>query len=349
MRKQIEELLDLQLIERSGSHYSCSAFLVRNHSEIVKGKDRMVINYKPLNVITKSFNYPMPRQEKILQKIQGSKIFSKFDMKSGYYQIQIAEEDCHKTAFTCPVGFFQWRVVPFSLKNAPAFFQRRMDHIFSKYDFIVVYIDDILVHSPDLETHLKHLQVFLEEAKTHGLVLSEKKMLLFQDSIDFLGIHVGHGQIQMQPHVLTKLSEFPDQLIDVKMIQIFLGILNYVHKYIPNLSEKTAPIRQHSHSGWSPEANRAVQLLKAECQYLPALKPPGNGFLILQTDASDNFWAAALFERRGEGEKTEEVLCAYALREFLKHQKNYFPAKKETLSIFNGIQKFEIYLAPAKF
>lgn len=123
----IQELLDLQLIERSESHYSCSAFLVRNHSEIVRGKDRMVINYKPLNAITKSFNYPMPRQETIMQKIHGSKIFSKFDLKSGYYQIQIAEEDRHKTAFTCPAGFFQWKVVPFGLKNAPAFFQRRMD------------------------------------------------------------------------------------------------------------------------------------------------------------------------------------------------------------------------------
>ena len=83
----------------------------------------MVINYKPLNAITKGFHYPLPCQETIMQKIQNSKIFSKFDMNSGYYQIQIKEEDSRKTAFTCPVSFFQWRVVPFGLKNAPAFFQ----------------------------------------------------------------------------------------------------------------------------------------------------------------------------------------------------------------------------------
>ena len=77
-------------------------------------------------------------------------------------------------------------------------------------------------------------------------------MLLFQGSIDFLGIHVINGKIQMQPHVLTKLSEFPDYLTDTKMIQIFLGVLNYVHKYIPRLSEKTSPIRKHLNSGWSP-------------------------------------------------------------------------------------------------
>ena len=101
------------------------------------------------------------------------------------------------------------------------------------------------------------------------------------------------------------------------------------------------------HSGWSPEATTTVQLLKAECKTLPELKLPGNGFLILQTDASDNFWAAILFERKVD--MGEEILCAYASGEFLVHQKNYFPAEKETLAIFNGIQKFELYLAPAKF
>lgn len=136
-----------------------------------------------------------------------------------------------------------------------------MDYIFSKYDFIVVYIDDILVHSLYLESHMKHLEIFLEEAKKHGLVLSEKKMLLFQENIDFLGIHVKEGKIHMQPHVLSKLSEFPDHLTDTKMIQHFIGILNYVHKYISNLSEKTAPICVHLHSGWSPEATLAVQNL----------------------------------------------------------------------------------------
>ena len=94
-----------------------------------------------------------------------------------------------------------------------------MDFIFGKYDLIVVYIDDILIHSQDLESHMKHFHIFLEEAQKQDLVLSEKKMCLFQNSIDFLGIHVINGKIQMQPHILTKLSEFSDVLIDTKMIQ----------------------------------------------------------------------------------------------------------------------------------
>lgn len=192
---------------------------------------------------------------------------------------------------------YQWNVVPFGLKNAPAFFQRRMDSIFSRYDFIITYIDDILVHSPDEETHLEHLAIFFKEVQDHGIVLSEKKMKLFQDNVDFLGLHVYKGQIQMQPHVLTKISEFPDVLKDTKSIQRFLGMLNYIHKYLPRLSEKIAPIRRHMNGGWSNQATQAVRNIKEICQRLPKLKPPGQGQMILQTDASDEFWSVVLFER----------------------------------------------------
>lgn len=117
IKRQISELLSMNLIEPSMSHYSCSAFLVRSHSKIVTGKPRMVINYKPLNAITQGCHYPLLRAETIMQKIQNSKVFNKFDMNSGYYQIQIQEEDRHKTAFICPEGFYQWKVVPFGLKK----------------------------------------------------------------------------------------------------------------------------------------------------------------------------------------------------------------------------------------
>lgn len=182
--------------------------------------------------------------------------------------------------------------------------------------------------------------------QTHGLVLSEKKMVLFQEYVDFLGLHVYKGQIQMQPHVLSKIVEFPDELRDTKSIQRFSGVLNYIHKYLPRISEKTTPIRRHTSGGWSNQATKAVREIKPICKNLPKLKPPSQGKLILQTNASDEFWSAVLFEK---GEELElEELCTYASGEFTPSQKNYFTAKKETLAIFNGIQRFELYLAPVK-
>lgn len=139
-------------------------------------------------------------------------------MKSGYHSIHIEEADRHKTRFTCRAIFYQWRFVPFGLKNAPALFQKRMDFIFGMYDFIITYIDDILIHSRNLQMHLAHLEILFQEVRAHGIVLSEKKMVLFQNDIDFLGIHVIYGHIQMELHVLTKLGEFHDELKDTKMI-----------------------------------------------------------------------------------------------------------------------------------
>ena len=187
-----------------------------------------------------------------------------------------------------------------------------MDSIFRKYDFVIVYIDDILVHSQNEEDHVQHLAVFTSECEKHGIVLSHKKLELFRTTMEFLGICIIDGKIQMQSHIVQKIVGFPDQLENKNQIQFFLGILNYVHKYIPRLAEKTAAIRQHLSGGWSPTATMAVQQLKEECQSLPQLKPPGNGKLILQTDASDEFWATILLEKI-DG---EEHICAYKSGEF---------------------------------
>lgn len=142
-------------------------------------------------------------------------------------------------------------------------------------------------------------------------------MVLLQESIYFLGINVVNGKIQMQPHVSKKLSQFPDELPDTKSIQRFLGVLNYIHKYIPKLSCKTAPIRKYLKGRWSQEATTTVKALKSECQQLPKLQPLGDGLLILQTDASDIFWGAVLFEKREDD--GEEKLCAYASGDFSPH------------------------------
>lgn len=104
-----------------------------------------------------------------------------------------------------------------------------------------------------------------------------------------------NGQMQIQPHVLIKLSQFPDELPNTKTIQRFLGVLNYIHKYIPKVSGKTAPIRQNLRGRWSQEATATIKALKFECQQLPKLQPPGDGLLILQIDAYDNFFGAILF------------------------------------------------------
>ena len=145
-KKEINNLLSKKLIRSSHSPWSCAAFYVQKVSEIERGTPRLVINYKPLNKVLQWIRYPIPNKKDLIQRIYNATIFSKFDMKSGFWQIQIKPEDRYKTAFTVPFGHYEWNVMPFGLKNAPSEFQNIMNDIFNDYTkFSIVYIDDVLI------------------------------------------------------------------------------------------------------------------------------------------------------------------------------------------------------------
>jgi hypothetical protein len=136
--------------------------------------------------VLKWIRYPIPNKKDLLDRLSNALIFSKFDMKSGYWQIQIAESDRYKTAFTVPFGQYEWIVLPFGLKNAPSEFQKIMNDIFNAYsEFIIVYIDDVLVFSKNIDQHIKHLKIFKDIIKRNGLVISAPKMKLFQTKVRF--------------------------------------------------------------------------------------------------------------------------------------------------------------------
>ncbi|KAL6314881.1 hypothetical protein AAG906_029098 [Vitis piasezkii] len=139
-------------------------------------------------------------------------------MKSRFGQIQVAEKDRYKIAFVVPFGHYEWNVMPFGLKNAPSEFQNMMNEIFNQFsDFIIVYIDDVLVYSSSVEQHWKHLNKFIETVKSNGLSL-------------FLGHHIHQGSITPIQRSLEFADKFPDEIKDKKQLQRFLGSLNYIVK-----------------------------------------------------------------------------------------------------------------------
>ena len=194
--KEIQDLIDKKLIRKSKSPWSCSVFYVQKQAELERGTLRLVINYKPLNDVLRWIRYPIPNKRDLLQRLVKSKVFSKFDMKLGFWQIQIVEKDRYKTAFVVPFRHYEWNVMPFGLKNAPSKFQNIMNEIFNQfYDFIIIYIDDVLVYSDSVEQHWKHLNKFVETVKSNGLSLSTTKINLFQTKVRFLGHHIHQGTI----------------------------------------------------------------------------------------------------------------------------------------------------------
>ena len=184
MHKIIRELLQLNLIRQSYSPYATPAMLVPKKDNTW----RMVVDYKKLNNITIKDNHPLPNMEQTIPILGGEyQFFSKLDMKSGFWQIPIKEEDKHKTAFITPDGLYEWNVLPQGLKNSPPTFQRIMLDILSTCrQLSLVYIDDIVIFSCTFEEYVNHLNQVLSILSNHNLQLNLSKCYILHRQIDYL-------------------------------------------------------------------------------------------------------------------------------------------------------------------
>ena len=275
--QEISELLEKGLIQRTNSPWAYQAFYVNNHNEQKRGKKRLVINYKPLNKVLIDCKYPIPLKDELIRRIKGKAIFSKFDLKSGYWQFKIMKEDRYKIAFIVPQGMYEWITMPMGLKVAVSKFQERIEAIFFPCkEFVLCYIDDILVYSENVEQHIKHLGLFFECVNNAGLALSLKKCTLCTATTEFLGIEISNGMISLQTHVLTKLSEFPNQFVNRKQLQSFTGCLNWIASHYPLIAKDLIAFKTVERSKeffWTHDMSLAVQNIKQRCQQLQPLQP----------------------------------------------------------------------------
>ena len=338
-------------MEENKSPHSSPAFMVNNHSEQKRGKPRMVINYKRLNELTVFDGYFLPNKELLVNKTLTKKWFSKFDCKSGFYQIKLTDAAKPLTAFSTPQGQYIWNVMPMGLKNAPQIFQRRMDNIFSEYsDFCLVYVDDILIFSDNLADHANHLMKFIQKNQDHGLILSSKKAEIAKPQIEFLGLKIDHTGIEMQPHICEKIANFPDHLVDRKQVERFLGCINYVNDFLPNLAWLKGPLqdllKKRMNQQWQDYHTGIVRQLKQMCQKLPRLAIPDTGDkLIVETDASDKYWGGVLKAQKGD----KEYICRYANGSFKPAEVNYHSNEKELLALKRSFSKFHFFILPVRF
>lgn len=353
-KMHIEELLKLKAIRESRSPHRSAAFIVRNHAEEVRGKSRMVINYKRLNDNTIDDAFNIPNKQEWINRIQGSKYFSKFDLKAGFWQVKMAEESIPWTAFTCPQGHYEWLVMPLGLKNAPALFQRKMQNIFNENQaFILVYVDDLLVFSKSYKEHIAHLEVFFRKVEQNGLILSKKKMEICKEKINFLGHEIGEGKIHLQEHIAKKILQFPDSMNDKKVLQQFLGIVNYARNYIDNLAKLAGPLyaklRKNGQRYFNSEDIKLVKAIKEKVKNLKPLELPlEDYYFIIETDASKVGWGAILKQKPNKySPKAEEKICRYASGSYkLKTVNNI---DREILAVVHAIDAFRLYLGFKEF
>ncbi|KAG8492316.1 hypothetical protein CXB51_009828 [Gossypium anomalum] len=348
-QKECQELQQQDLIEFSDSQWACEAFYVNKRSEQQRGKLRLVINYQPLNQFLQDNKFPLPNKDLLFSSIAKAKIFSKFDLKAGFWQLGIHPDDRPKTGFCIPNGHFQWKVMPFGLKTAPSLFQKAMIKIFHPLmENALVYIDDILLYSKDEDSHAQLLENFRSLISKYGIMLSERTMQINKSEIQFLGMDIKEGKYSPGPHIAQELLKFPSKNFSFKQIQQFIGIVNYVRDFIPKVSKYTNPLRKllkKDPPPWSSSQTKALQRLKELSQDLPHLKIPSDGKRILQTDANDKYWGAILFEET-DGKR---YLCGYKSGRFSDAEIHYRSTFKEILAVKKGIAKFEFHLRGYQF
>jgi hypothetical protein len=271
-------------------------------------------------------------------------------MKSRFWQIQIDPKDRYKTAFTIPFGQYEWNVMPFDLKSAPSEFQRIMNDIFNAHSKLcIVYIDDVLIFSHFIDQHFKHLHTFFHTTKQNGLVVSKIKISLFQTRVRFLGHYIYQGTVTPIERSLTFTNKFPDKITDKTQLQRFLGSLNYVLDYYPNISRLAKPLHDRLKTNlipWSDLHTDLVKQIKKQVQTITLLHLANPlAPKIVETDASDLGYGGIL--KQVQDNKVQ--ILQYTSAHWNVCQKIYSTIKKEILSIVLCITKFQSNLLNQKF
>ena len=206
LKVQMEELLSKGFVKTSTSPWGAPVFFVKKKD----GSLRLCIDYRQLNKVTIRNQYPLPRTDDLFDQLQGAKVFSKIDLRSGYHQLKVRREDVPKTAFRTRYGHYEFLVMPFGLTNAPVAFMDLMNRVFGPYldKFVIVFIDDILVYSSNKEEHAEHLRIVLQNLREHQLYAKFIKCQFWLDQVTFLGHVVSAEGISVDPQKIEAIVDW---------------------------------------------------------------------------------------------------------------------------------------------
>ncbi|GJU07571.1 putative reverse transcriptase domain-containing protein [Tanacetum coccineum] len=298
---QLQELLEKGFIRPSSSPWGAPVLFVKKKD----GSFRMCIDYRELNKLTVKNRYPLSRIDDLFDQLQGSSVYSKIDLRSGYHQLRIKEEDIPITAFRTRYGHFEFQVMPFGLTNAPAVFMDLMNRVCKPYldKFVIVFIDDILVYSKDEEEHGKHLKIILELLKKERLYAKFSKCDFWLDSVQFLGHVIDRSGVHVDPAKIEAIKSW------------------------------AAPMTPKE----GKEEEEAFQTLKQKLCSAPIFAlPEGTEDFVVYCGASLKGYGAMLMQR--------EKVIAYASRQLKVHEENYTTHDLELGAVVFALRLWRHYL-----
>ena len=347
LKQQLEELIKSGFIRPSKSPFGAPILFVKKKD----GTMRMCIDYRALNNISIKNKYPLPRVDELFDRLQGAKYFSKIDLRSGYHQIRIDPADVPKTAFRTRYGHFEFLVLPFGLTNAPATFMHLMHQTFRDHldDFVIVFLDDILIYSKTLKDHQQHVSKILEILRREKLYAKESKCELFKTEVEFLGHIVGRSGLRMMEDKVQAVVEWPPPTKATE-VRSFLGTIGYYRKFIKNFSAIAAPLTDLTKDTvkfeWSTVHEEAFRKLKSAIAAGPILiLPDPNIPFVINTDASGFAVGAVLQQDQGKGMQP----IAFMSKKMLEAETRYPVHEQELLAIIHALNSWRHYLHGSKF
>lgn len=342
VREKVDDLLEGGIIRESCSNFSSPVVLVKKKT----GDFRLCVDYRKLNSITIKDKYPLPHIEDLINKLRGKKYFTSLDMAQGYYQVPVASDSIHKTAFVTPDGEYEFLRMPFGLANAPATFQRMINNILGKlrFDKVIAYLDDILIPSNSIEEGLGTLKEVLQLIFQENLKLNIDKCSFLQPSISFLGYEISEEGIRPGDQKIKAVADFkiPSNVHELRQ---FLGLSSYFRKFIKDHAKIVSPLtvllRKNVPWSWGIDQTNAVNFIKDKLISKPILKIFNSlEKTELHTDASSKGIAGILMQY--EGKELKPV--SYFSRATSRDESLYHSYDLETLAVVESIKRFRIYL-----
>ncbi|GKA27312.1 putative reverse transcriptase domain-containing protein [Tanacetum coccineum] len=312
---QLQELSDKGFIRPSSSPWGAPVLFVKKKD----GSFRMCIDYRELNKLTVKNRYPLPRIDDLFDQLQGSSVYSKIDLRSGYHQLRVRDEDIPKTAFRTRYGHYEFQVMPFGLTNAPAVFMDLMNRVCRPYldKFVIVFIDDILIYSKTKEEHDVHLRLILELLKKEELYAKFSKCDFWLSRVQFLGHVIDSKGIHVDPAKIESIKDWESPKTPTEIRQ-FLGLAGYYRRFIEGFSKISKPMTKLTQKSvkfnWGEKEETAFQTLKQKLCSAPILAlPEGSENFVVYCDASHKGLGAVLMQK--------EKVIAYASRQLKIHEK----------------------------
>ncbi|CAI7801781.1 unnamed protein product, partial [Closterium sp. NIES-53] len=346
MKKQIEYLLDRQLIRPSTSPYGAPVLFTPKPD----GTLRMCIDYRALNKQTVKNKYPIPRIDDLLDQLRGATVFSKLDLWSGYWQIKMADNSVHKTAFRTRYGSYEYLVMSFGLCNAPAMFQAEMNHILRPLldECVVVYLDDILIYSKNMKEHVEHLRKVFEILRKNKFYVKLSKSDFALKKVQFLGHMVSVEGVHVDPRKIKAVKKWKVSE-NVKELQQFLGFANYYNRFVPQYAKIAAPLtdllKKDTPYKWGTPHQQAMEQLQTALTTAPVLiLPDPEKDYVVEADASDQAVGAVLMQDHGNSLQP----IAYLSKKLHGAELNYPIHDKEALAMVVAFKAWRCYLEGTK-